>query len=83
MSVVECEAMPRFFFSPVTLRGAATDTLGEECADLSEARERARQTAAELVSAQLQSGQPPSGWVEVEDEQHRPLFMLPLRSVAS
>ena len=83
MPVVELEAMPRFFFSPVTLRGSATDTLGEECADLSEARELARQTAAELVSAQLQSGQPPSGWVEVEDEQHRPLFMVPLRSVAS
>jgi hypothetical protein len=83
MRVVEVEAMPRFFFSPVTSRGAATDTLGEICQDLSEARERARQTAAELISEQLQSGQPPSGWVEVEDEQHRPLFMVPLRSVAS
>jgi hypothetical protein len=80
---VELEAMPRFFFSPVTLRGAATDTLREECAVLSEARERARQTASELVASQLQPGHSPSGWVEVEDEQHRPLFMLPLRSVAS
>jgi hypothetical protein len=83
MPMVEDDAMPRFFFSPVTFRGAATDTLGQECSNLSEARERARQRAAELVFAQLQSDQPPSGWVEVEDEQHRPLPMVPIRSVAS
>jgi hypothetical protein len=75
--------MPRFFFNTVTPRGDGTDTLGDDCQDITEARDRARQTAVELVAAQLRRGQPPSGWVEVEDEQHRPLFMLPLRSVAS
>jgi hypothetical protein len=32
---------------------------------------------------QLSDGTSPAGGVEVEDEQHRPLFLLPLRSVAS
>jgi hypothetical protein len=75
--------MPRFFFSTVTTNGSATDIVGDNCRDLAEARARARETALNLVSAQLQSGQRPSGWVEVEDQEHRPLFMLPLRSVAS
>ena len=75
--------MPRFFFSAVTPRGAATDIVGEECRDIAEAKEVARQTAADLVLAQISSGQHPSGWIEVVDEQQRPLFMLPLRAVAS
>jgi hypothetical protein len=75
--------MPRFFFSAVTPRGSATDLVGDECRDAIEAKERARQTAADLVNAQLRDGSTPAGWVEVEDEQHRPLFLLPLRSVAS
>jgi hypothetical protein len=75
--------MPRFFFSAVTPRGSATDLVGDECRDAVEAKERARQTAAELVKAQLRDGASPGGWVEVADEEHRPLFLLPLRSVAS
>jgi hypothetical protein len=75
--------MPRFFFCPVTERGSATDLVGEECRDLHQARERARETAAELVSAQLNSGTNPRGWVEVTDEDQRPVFILPLRAVAS
>jgi hypothetical protein len=35
------------------------------------------------VHKQLSDGTCPTGWVEVEDEQHRPLFLLPLRAVAS
>ena len=75
--------MPRFFFSAVTPRGSATDLVGDECRDAAEAKERARQTAADLVNAQLRDGIGPSGWVEVTDQDQRPLFMLPLRSVAS
>lgn len=75
--------MPRFFFSAVTDRGSATDLVGDECRDATEAKERARQTAADLVNARLRTGENPSGWVEVLDEEQRPLFLLPLRSVAS
>jgi hypothetical protein len=75
--------MPRFFFSAVTPHGSATDLVGDECRDARQARERARQTAADLVHKQLSDGTCPTGWVEVEDEQHRALFLLPLRAVAS
>lgn len=75
--------MPRFFFSQVCPEQMITDSVGEELADRREATGRAREIAMELVASQLERGQGPSGWVEVEDEKHRPLFMLPLRSVAS
>jgi hypothetical protein len=75
--------MPRFFFSAVTPRGSATDLVGDECLNTTEAKARAKQTAADLVQAQLRDGTNPSGWVEVLDDQHRPLFLLPLKSVAS
>jgi hypothetical protein len=75
--------MPRYFFCPLTERGSATDLVGEECINLTEAKQRARETAADLVSAQLRSGTKPRGWVEVSDEDQRPVFILPLRAVAS
>ena len=75
--------MPRFFFCPVTERGSAMDLIGEECRDLNEAKERARETAAELASTQLKAGPNPRGWVEVTDEDQRPVYILPLRAVAS
>ena len=75
--------MPRYFFCPVTERGSATDLIREECRDLDEVKERARETAFELVSAQLSSGSKPRGWVEVTDQDQRPVYILPLRAVAS
>ena len=75
--------MPRFFFSRVCPEHAITDIVGEDVADRAEAKRRAREIAMELASEQLEAGRGPSGWVEVEDEAHRPVFMLPLRAVAS
>jgi hypothetical protein len=75
--------MPRFFFSRVRPEGSATDIVGEDVADGTLATERAREIARELVSSQLENGQAPSGWIEVEDEEHRPVFKLPLRAVSS
>lgn len=75
--------MSRFFFHTVCPDRNLTDTTGEECRSIAEAKERARQTAHELVSSQLADGKGPTGWIEVEDENHRPVFLLPLRSVAS
>jgi hypothetical protein len=75
--------MPRYFFCPVTERGSATDLLGDECRDLAEAKARARETAAALIAADLEAGRTPRGWVEVLDEDQRPVFMLPLRAAAS
>ena len=75
--------MPRFFFSRVCPEYSITDIVGEDVADRAEAKRRAREIAMEIASEQLEAGRGPSGWVEVEDEAHRPVFMLPLRAVAS
>lgn len=75
--------MPRFFFSRVCPEHSVTDIVGENVADRAEATRRAREIAMEIASEQLEAGRAPSGWVEVEDEAHRPVFMLPLRAVAS
>ena len=75
--------MPRFFFSRVCPEQSITDVSGEELSDRKEATNRAREIAMDLVSEQLATGRAPTGWVEVEDEAHRPLFMLPLRAVSS
>jgi hypothetical protein len=78
-----CDIMPRYFFCPVAEHGSATDLVGDECRDLAEVRQRAKDTAAEIAHAQLMAGKHPRGWVEVWDEDQRPVFMLPLRAVAS
>jgi hypothetical protein len=75
--------MPRFFFSRMCPDQAITDVTGEELRDRMEATDRAREIAMELAAEQLEQGRTPRGWVEVEDEAHRPVFMLPLRAVAS
>ena len=75
--------MPRFFFSRVCPEHSITDIVGEDVADRAEATRRAREIAMEIASEQLEAGRGPSGWVEVEDEAHRPVFLLPLRAVAS
>lgn len=75
--------MPRYFFSQMCPQRVMTDVCGEELQDRREATARARELAMELASEQLEMGRSPAGWVEVEDEKRRPLFMLPLRAVAS
>jgi Domain of unknown function (DUF6894) len=75
--------MPRFFFSQVCPERSITDVTGEELRDRAEATSRAREIAQELASDQLAAGVVPAGWIEVEDEAHRPVFMLPLRAVAT
>lgn len=75
--------MPRFYFSRMCPDHAITDVAGEGLRDRTAATRKARELAAEIASVQLEQGQGPRGWIEVEDEAHRPLFILPLRSVAS
>jgi hypothetical protein len=61
---------------------SATDDAGELLRDRREATQHAREIARELIQSQMDSGEPPSGWIEVEDEEHRPIFMLPLRAMS-
>lgn len=75
--------MPRFFFNTTCPDRELTDLVGERCRTLEEARGHARKLASELANSQLFAGQAPTGWIEVEDEQHRSLFMVPFSSIAS
>lgn len=74
--------MSQFFFSSMSPGGSTAYPLGADCHDIAEAKEHARRIAAELVAAQLLTGETPVGRVEICDEQGRSLFMLPLSSVA-
>jgi hypothetical protein len=75
--------MPRFFFNIHCDAYAATDLVGEHCPDTPAARVEACRTARELVRETLALGKIPDGWIEVEDEEHRPILMLPLKAVAT
>ena len=75
--------MPRFFFNKLLSDATETDLVGEELSTSAEARRHAWDLATDLIQTRLATGEPPTGWVEVEDEDHRPVLLLPLRSVAS
>ncbi|HEX8668189.1 MAG TPA: hypothetical protein VF727_07435 [Allosphingosinicella sp.] len=75
--------MPRYFFNLCSEGCEETDVVGEYCPDDVAALGRALRTASEVVQKQLMadalSGE---GWIEVEDEGHRPILRLPLRAAA-
>jgi hypothetical protein len=75
--------MPVFYFNVRCDEFHLTDIVGEECPDALEARAEACRTARELVQDELLSGRVPQGWIEVEDEEHRPVMVVSLRDVAS
>jgi hypothetical protein len=76
--------VPRFFINIRCSDYQVDDLVGGECADLDQLREQAEQTARALVRAtKLRGGSPEEGWIEVEDEDHRPLLVLPLKNVIS
>jgi hypothetical protein len=60
-----------------------TDIVGEVCENSDDARAEACRTARALIQEELLSGRLPKGWIEVEDEQHRPVMIVPLRDAAS
>lgn len=76
--------MPVFYFNIHCDAFEATDLIGEECRNQEEARAEALRAAREMIQEQLLSGSDlPGGWVEVEDEEHRPVMILPLKAAAS
>ncbi len=76
--------MPKFFFDIHCDSYDATDVVGESCANTAAARAEACRTARELIRETLSKGNAPeAGWIAVEDEEHRPVLVVPLRSVAS
>lgn len=76
--------MGKFFFH---LRGGGLhfdDPVGTECRDVREARCFALQLVQDLAAVdETEHEYPPSTYVDVEDDQARPVFMLPLRASVS
>lgn len=75
--------MPRYYFNVCCDRFEATDVVGEHCRDRTAAHAEALRAARAVVRTRLLSDDLPNiGWIEVEDEQHRPVLRVPLRSAA-
>ena len=69
--------MPRFFFNLFD-DGATIDEVGVDLPDLAAAREAALEEARAVISEEVRRGRIDlSHRIEVEDEQRRPVFMLP------
>lgn len=75
--------MPRYYFNICCDDHEATDVVGEACADDLAALSQAMRTASDVVRQQLLiDNLSADGWIEVEDERHRPVLRLPLRAAA-
>ena len=75
--------MPVYYFNVHCDSFEETDLVGELCPNHEAARAEAFRTARELIQQQLLAGAMlQGGWVEVEDEEHRPVLMLPLRAAS-
>ena len=69
--------MPRFFFNLYD-DGATIDEVGVELPDLAAAHEAALEEARAVISEEVRRGRIDlSHRIEVEDEQRRPVLMLP------
>lgn len=80
---MRCRPVPRYYFNVCCDRFEATDVVGEYCRDAQAAHQEALRAARAIVRKQLLSDDlPQRGWIEVEDERHRPVLRVPLRSVA-
>ena len=76
--------MPRYYFNVRCDAFETTDMVGEDCETLSAIRGEALRCASDLVLNDLLNGRvPQQGWIEVEDEEHRPVLTLPLSAAAS
>ena len=60
-----------------------SDHVGEICADEADARAEACRAARVLIQDELLNGHVPAGWIEVEDEEHRPVMVVPLSDAAA
>jgi hypothetical protein len=73
--------MPRYYFNLSCQDFETTDVVGECCRDDVAALHEAMRAASAVLRQRLLDEQPcPNGWIEVEDEHHRPVLRLPLRA---
>jgi hypothetical protein len=75
--------MPRYYFNVCCDTSEVTDVVGETCVDDLAALTHAMRTASKVVRGRLVADEISlGGWVEVEDDRHRPVLRLPLRAAA-
>ena len=76
--------MPTFYFNVRSDEFDATDLVGEYCRSAKEVRRQALRAAQSIVQQELMNGgMLGDGWIDVEDEEHRPVLSIPLRDAAS
>jgi hypothetical protein len=75
--------MPRYYFNLSCDGYETTDLVGESCANDVAALSGAMRAASAVLQKRLLADElTQSGWIEVEDEHHRPVLRLPLRAAA-
>ena len=73
--------MPRYFFNVHGESSVAPDLVGRDLPHDDAAREAANQLAKELVTDETLTGAlPETHWVEVVDQDQRPVSLLPVES---
>lgn len=74
--------MPTFYIHVRGDRFEAIDLVGRDFACSEAAREEAVREARELLAEDVAHGRVPlDDWIEVEDQDHRPIMTLPLSQV--
>jgi len=77
------DRVPLYYFNVSCEGFETTDVVGERCRDDVDALSGALRAASAVVKKRLLANElSHSGWIEVEDEQHRPVLKLPLRAAA-
>lgn len=75
-----CSAVPVYYFNLYD-DIVCVDDEGQELTDLATARAQAIRAAREIIADQARDGRINlSPWIEVEDEDRRPVLTLPFRS---
>jgi hypothetical protein len=76
-------AVPRYYFNVSCDGYESTDVVGECCPNDVAALSGAMRVASAVLQKRLRAEElSDDGWIEVEDERHRPVLRLPLRAAA-
>ena len=75
--------MPRYYFNVSGDGFETTDLVGQCCPNDVAALQGALRTASAVLHKRLLADElTQAGWIEVEDERHRPVLRLPIRAAS-
>lgn len=75
--------MPRYYFNVAGDGFETTDLVGQCCPDDVAALQGALRAASAVLQKRLRADElTQGGWIEVEDERHRPVLRLPIRAAS-